>query len=188
MESPTDSLAVAEDQIRSPGSGICPDALVPELNLGQVPGPGNIDDQAHAELIPMRTPAVPALPVEDVFTTFVVGGVSIEIPRSVVAGDILRLRRYLAVALPGRLETAKIPEAVAAVRRNLIRKDQYLATRRRAPSTRRAGKAIPQKTDAQTALLRSLKTLLRRLEAELAPESGNCHDDGAEPDEVGAAS
>ncbi len=137
---------------------------------------------------PMPAPEVPDMVQEGPTANFDVDGTSVTISHENLKGDVLRLRSYLASVIPGRSKTAKLPTDVASVRRNMIRQDQYLVTRRLAPSTSSsAGKASRRRTPGQIALLRSIRTLLKRLEAELVSEPEGASDGSEMDDEVAMA-
>lgn len=181
--SPTDSnhLEVVEGQI---GEDDHPEPI-PEpgpMDSSSVETHDDTGGQIHDVPTPMPTPAVPVPDGEHPPVALVLNGTPVTIPYNVMKGDVLQLRQFLARALPGRSVTAKLPESVAALRRNIIRQEQYITAKKSLPAMG-AGKSSRRRTPGQTALLRAIKTLLRRLEAELASEPG-VEDDGAETDEV----
>lgn len=195
-------LKVSDPEVPEPTPMLVEPEPVPEqeqvstLMLEPVHAPMQSSGESHEDAsvqtptmpTPMPTPPVPDQVVEDPLVEFDVDGTSVTIPHSILKGDVIRLRRFLSVAIPDRSQYAKLPVSVAARRRNMIRQDQYLATRRIAPPTMGSciGKTSRRRTHEQTALLRAIKTLLRRLEAELSSEPG-VEADGTETDEIEVA-
>ncbi len=149
-------------------------ASVPTPPIGSTNGP---QEGAIVQTTTMPIPGVPDMVQGGPTINFDVDGTSVTISYEDLKGDVLQLRSFLARKIPGRSKTAKLPKDVASVRRNMIRQDQYIATRRLAPSTSSiVGKAARRRTPGQIALLRSTRTLLKRIEAELVSNREDASD------------
>ena len=135
-------------------------ASVPTPPIGSTNGP---QEGAIVQTTTMPIPGVPDMVQGGPTINFDVDGTSVAISHKTLTTDVIELRSFLAIHIPGRSRTAKLPKDVALARRNMIRRDHYIATRRLAPSTNSiAGKAARRRTPEQIALLRSIRTLLKR--------------------------
>lgn len=160
-------------------------ASVPTPPVDPTNGP---QEGASIQTTTMPISEVPGMVQGGPTINFDVDGTSVTISYEDLKGDVLQLRSFLARKIPGRSKTAKLPTDVASVRRNMIRQDQYIATRRLAPSTSSiVGKAARRRTPGQIALLRSTRTLLKRIEAELVSNREDASDGSGMDEDVAVA-